>query len=107
MNKSIKQPLGRGLSSLLGENINFDEIETRTKHKDLKRVPIEYVSPGPWQVRTHFDEIDLKNLSNSIKDNGIFQPLLVVTDKKDKNKYKIISVCDTDQSRAKKIGLKL
>ena len=45
---------------------------------------------GAWQVRKQFDDIDLKNLSNSIKENGIFQPILI-TEKKTHNKYKIIA----------------
>lgn len=91
MSKSVKNPLGRGLSSLLGENVNLDTLATLNKNRELKRVPIDSVSPGVWQVRKQFDKIDLKNLSNSIKENGIFQPILVITDKKDKNKYKIIA----------------
>jgi len=91
MNKSVKKPLGRGLSSLLGENVSLDTLTTSNKNKELKRVPIENVSPGAWQVRKQFDDIDLKNLSNSIKENGIFQPILVITEKKADNKYKIIA----------------
>ena len=91
MNKSVKKPLGRGLSSLLGENVSLDTLTTSNKNKELKRVPIESVSPGAWQVRKQFDDIDLKNLSNSIKENGIFQPILVITEKKAHNKYKIIA----------------
>ena len=88
---SKKKPLGRGLSSLLGENLNVDNLTNLNTKKNLIIVPIDYLSPGSWQVRKSFDESELHSLSQSIKNNGIFQPIVVVSDKEEKGKYKIVA----------------
>ena len=88
---SKKKPLGRGLSSLLGENLNVDNLtKLNTKH-NLNVIPIDYLSAGSWQVRKKFDESELRSLSQSIKNNGIFQPIVVISDKKENGKYKIVA----------------
>ena len=86
-----KKPLGRGLSSLLGENLNVDNLTNTKSKNNLSIVPIDYLSAGLWQVRQSFDKNELNSLSQSIKDNGIFQPIVVVTDKKESGKYKIVA----------------
>ena len=86
-----KKPLGRGLSSLLGENLNVDKLTNTNSKNNLIIVPIDYLSAGSWQVRKNFDENELNSLSQSIKNNGIFQPIVVITDKKDTGKYKIVA----------------
>ena len=86
-----KKPLGRGLSSLLGENSVVDNLTNTNLKNDLSIIPIEYLSPGPWQVRKNFNEKELNSLSQSIKNNGIFQPIVVVSDKDKKGKYKIVA----------------
>ena len=57
----------------------------------MSNIPIDYLSPGPWQVRKNFDENELYSLSQSIKNNGIFQPIVVVSDKVENGKYKIVA----------------
>ena len=84
-------PLGRGLSSLLGENLNVDNLTNTNLKNKLSSIPIDYLSPGPWQVRKNFDENELYSLSESIKNNGIFQPIVVVSDKVENGKYKIVA----------------
>ena len=86
-----KKPLGRGLSSLLGENLNIDNFTNKNFKNSFSTIPIDYLSAGPWQVRKNFDENELHSLSQSIKNNGIFQPLVVVSDKEEKGKYKIVA----------------
>ena len=54
-------------------------------------IPIDYLSAGSWQVRKKFDESELHSLSQSIKNNGIFQPIVVVSDKEENGKYKIVA----------------
>ncbi len=88
---SKKEPLGRGLSSLLGENINIDNLTNLNTKNNLSVIPIDYLSAGSWQVRKNFDDIELHNLSQSIKNNGIFQPIVVVSDKEENGKYKIVA----------------
>ena len=88
---SKKKPLGRGLSSLLGDNLNVDNLINTNFKNNLIVIPIDYLSAGPWQVRRNFDENELYSLSQSIKNNGIFQPIVVVSDKEKQGKYKIVA----------------
>ena len=88
---SKKRPLGRGLSSLLGENLNVDDLTNKNLKNNFNVIPIDYLSAGSWQVRKNFDKNELNNLSQSIKNNGIFQPIVVVSDKEENGKYKIVA----------------
>ena len=88
---SKKKPLGRGLSSLLGDNINVDNLTNLNTKNNLNVIPIDYLSAGSWQVRKKFNESELHSLSQSIKNNGIFQPIVVVSDKEENGKYKIVA----------------
>ena len=88
---SKNKPLGRGLSSLLGENLNVDNLINTNFKNNLIIIPIDYLSAGSWQVRKNFDEDELYSLSQSIKNNGIFQPIVVVSDQENKGKYKIVA----------------
>ena len=86
-----KRPLGRGLSTLLGENINVEDLTNTKSKNNLSIAPIDYLSAGSWQVRKSFDRNELYSLSQSIKENGIFQPIVVVSDKEENGKYKIVA----------------
>lgn len=69
-----KPALGRGLGSLMGEarsETGFVEQKEETK------VPIDKINPNPNQPRTHFNETLLNELADSIRENGVLQPLLV------------------------------
>ena len=88
---SKKKPLGRGLSSLLGENLSIDNLTNSNSKNNLSIIPIDYLSAGSWQVRKNFDENEMYSLSQSIKNNGIFQPIVVISDKKENGKYKIVA----------------
>ena len=68
---SKKKPLGRGLSSLLGENINVDNLTNTKSKNNLSIIPIDFLSPGSWQVRKNFDQNELYSLSQSIKMENI------------------------------------
>ena len=78
-----KTGLGRGLTSLLGEDISVVS-ELKNEGKNIKIIPVEQIKPGPWQARKNFDANDLEDLSNSIKSKGILSPILV-TQSNDKN----------------------
>ena len=76
--------LGSGLSSLLGV-----EVE---KHTDnYKMIPLEFIKPGPWQPRKIFDKDELESLSNSIKKQGIIQPVILKPNDTIKSQYFIIA----------------
>ena len=78
----IKKGLGRGLSSLIGE----------TKVETLKnQLSISDLIPNKYQPRKIFDEDNLNDLTNSIKERGILQPIIVRKSNDDKFKFEIIA----------------
>lgn len=69
-----KPALGRGLGSLMGEA----QSETGfVEQKEETKVPIDKINPNPNQPRIHFNETLLNELADSIRENGVLQPLLV------------------------------
>ncbi|WP_299144900.1 ParB/RepB/Spo0J family partition protein [uncultured Dialister sp.] len=64
-----KKKLGRGLGELLG-----DALDDKGKILELS---IDSISPNPWQPRKDFDEESLQALADSIKENGLIQPVVV------------------------------
>ena len=78
----IKRGLGRGLSSLIGET----KAET-----NKNQLSISEIIPNKYQPRKNFDEDNLKELTNSIKERGILQPIIVRKSNDDKFKFEIIA----------------
>ena len=83
MENRFKKGLGRGLSSLLGENIEKKVSTNKVLIKDIKR--------NQFQQRKSFNKENLEDLTNSIKEQGVIQPILVRPDKNDDGKYEIIA----------------
>ena len=85
--------LGRGLSSLLGQdNPNkTNVIEEKINNSNYKLVPIELIEPGPWQPRKMFDKDNMYTLAESIKKQGIIQPVVLKTKKNNPNEYFLIA----------------
>ena len=78
----IKKGLGRGLSSLIGESkveLNKNQLSTSE------------IIPGKYQPRKIFDEDNLNDLTNSIKERGILQPIIVRKSNDNKSKFEIIA----------------
>ena len=74
-----KKGLGRGLSALFGD----DKPKEKTiEKKVITKVSIVDLSRNPYQPRATFNEVKLTELSNSIKKNGIIQPIAVREKKK-------------------------
>ncbi|MDC0472749.1 ParB/RepB/Spo0J family partition protein [Pelagibacteraceae bacterium] len=84
-----KRGLGRGLSALFGDakSENFNEKNI----VDQKIASISDITRNQFQPRINFDKDKLKELADSIKQNGIIQPIAVREDKLNKNKYEIIA----------------
>ncbi len=82
MNNKIKKGLGRGLSSLIGET----KIETTTNKLSLSEIV-----PNKFQPRKNFDKENLDDLSKSIKERGVIQPIIVRKSNNDNSKYEIIA----------------
>ena len=78
----IKKGLGRGLSSLIGET----KIETKKN-----QVSISDLVPNKYQPRKIFDEASLQDLTNSIKERGMIQPIIVRNLKDYESKFEIIA----------------
>jgi ParB family transcriptional regulator, chromosome partitioning protein len=68
-----RKPLGRGLSALLGDAPQPE----RTEASGLHEIDIDLIDPNPEQPRTRFAEAALEELAQSIRANGIVQPLVV------------------------------
>ena len=78
----IKKGLGRGLSSLIGET----KIEPQKN-----QLSISDLVPNKYQPRKIFDESNLEDLTNSIKERGMIQPIIVRNSNEDKTKFEIIA----------------
>ena len=78
----IKKGLGRGLSSLIGE--------TKTE-TNINKLSVSDLRPNKYQPRKLFDEENLEELTNSIKERGIIQPIIVRRSNVDKSTYEIIT----------------
>jgi len=78
----IKKGLGRGLSSLIGET----KVET-----NINKVSIGELQSNKLQPRKIFDEDSLQDLTNSIKERGIIQPIIVRKSTNNNSKYEIIA----------------
>ena len=81
MNK-IKKGLGRGLSSLIGET----KVETR-----INKLSLSEIIPNRYQPRKNFDQDNLNDLANSIRERGVIQPIIVRKSETDNSKYEIIA----------------
>ena len=82
MNSKIKKGLGRGLSSLIGET----RVKTTTN-----KLSLHEIIPSKYQPRKNFDEENLEDLTNSIKERGVIQPIIVRKSDEQKSKYEIIA----------------
>ena len=78
----IKKGLGRGLSSLIGET----KVESQKN-----QISISDLVPNKYQPRKVFDETSLTDLTNSIKERGMIQPIVVRKSNEDESKFEIIA----------------
>ena len=76
MSTSKKKGLGRGLSALFGDQKSESEEQKISQKKSLS-AEITDLRPNKYQPRAHFNEEKLLELANSIKKNGIIQPIAV------------------------------
>ena len=77
-----KKGLGRGLSSLIGDSEKID---------DKKNVSISSLVRNKYQPRKKFDEVSLEELTNSIRERGIIQPIIVRPSSDEEDKFEIIA----------------
>lgn len=74
------QKLGRGLDALLGEIDEAYENEGSHRRDLIIEIPIKDIRPNPFQPRKYFDEEALSELAESIKHDGLIQPIVVKED---------------------------
>jgi ParB family chromosome partitioning protein len=88
-----KTSLGTGLSSLIPNKLGKNNIplkkENFTSSDNINKIPIKSIVPNPNQPRFYFDEDNLKELSKSIKEHGVIQPIVVTRINDDK--YELIA----------------
>ena len=82
MENRLKKGLGRGLSSLLGDS---------SKKIQTNKVSIKDLTRNKFQPRKHFSKESLEELTNSIREQGVIQPIVVRPDKSYEDKYEIIA----------------
>ena len=82
MSSKIKKGLGRGLSSLIGET----KVESKTN-----KLPLSEIVPNKFQPRKNFDQENLDDLTNSIRERGVIQPIIVRKSNSDNSKFEIIA----------------
>ncbi len=78
----LKKGLGRGLSSLLGDS---------SKNIETNKVSINDITRNKFQPRKNFSPENLEDLTNSIKEQGVIQPIVVRPSKNTEGKYEIIA----------------
>ena len=88
MNAGKKKGLGRGLSALFGDTPLQEKLK---KINQSNFVAIADLSRNPYQPRQNFKEEKLEELANSIKKNGIIQPIAVRPSKSNLSKYEIVA----------------
>ena len=82
MENRLKRGLGRGLSSLLGD---------APKKISTNKISIKDINRNKLQPRKYFDKSSLEELTNSIKEQGVIQPIVVRPDKSSEGKYEIVA----------------
>lgn len=93
MEQTKRRALGRGLEELFNiEDINYDKMEEKimenVNEEEIKEIPINKLRVNPYQPRKTFNQESLQELADSIKEHGVFQPIIVKKSIKD---YEIVA----------------
>ena len=77
--KKDNKRLGKGLEALLGDNVSdlLTDIENNYDKDEIRQIPLNKIAPNPYQPRKVFDKEALDELASSIKEHGVFQPIIV------------------------------
>ena len=84
---AAKKGLGKGLSALFGDI----EKKSESNQTQTNKIPIADLERNKYQPRTIFDEEKLSELSSSIKENGVIQPIAVRPNKYEPGKFEIVA----------------
>ena len=91
MADEARSRLGRGLAALIGEAGPTSVPASAERPRGQRRVPIEFLKPNPRNPRHTFSANDLEELTASIRERGIIQPVVVRSIKGGKDSYEIIA----------------
>lgn len=85
---STNKGLGRGLDSLIPMDVDVRELSVSNADHQVLKIPAATISPNRAQPRTEFSEVELASLTESVREHGILQPLLVT---KEGEKYELVA----------------
>ena len=87
--ENTKRRLGRGLAALIGDDTTEESVvaDART----LRHMPIEFLTRNPRNPRRNFTEADLTDLTNSVREKGLLQPIVVRPIDEAANQYEIVA----------------
>jgi len=72
-----KRGLGRGLDALLATNQSHSNKENVNRNSELRKIPVEFLTPGKYQPRKDMSPEALEDLASSVRSQGIIQPIVV------------------------------
>jgi ParB family chromosome partitioning protein len=73
-----KKALGRGLSAIISDVEDAYQQDIEYSNDLVREINVDLISPNPYQPRTYFNEVALNELSQSIKQHGLLQPIIVI-----------------------------
>ena len=72
-----KNRLGKGLSAIFGDNVSTVLEEIQHSGHGSEEIEVKLIHPNPYQPRQHFDQDRIDELAMSIKEHGVFTPVLI------------------------------
>ncbi len=91
MSKPRKQRLGRGLGALLGDGALAPDPASTGEGGPVRTLSLDALVPNPFQPRQEFKEEELGELVDSIRENGLLQPLVVRPDPDAKDRFQLVA----------------
>jgi len=88
--KNTNSRLGRGLAALIGD-VPPVEATRITSGDGIRRLPVEFIIASPNNPRRHFAPEDLEDLTNSIREKGVMQPILVRPSATEPDQYELVA----------------
>ena len=75
----MAKKLGKGLDQIFGDNFSnvLNDINTPVNVYSTVKIALDEIRPNPYQPRKTFDKDALQDLANSIKEHGVFNPILI------------------------------
>ncbi len=89
MKQDTNKKLGRGLSALLGESKGQNQLPVNKNEELITQIELTKITAGIYQPRQHFNNTEIEELADSIKEKGVLQPIILR--KVDEDNYEIIA----------------